>query len=111
VTVHTDCPAAAGLLRAASAALGQDRAAQIRDALAERGAVTLAARGLAFDAAFWWAIGLTALALVPALLLPASRSRPADEPVGGRIRNAVEEPAEDAAEHRLLWGRTKKQRG
>jgi hypothetical protein len=34
-------------------------------------ALTAAARGLAFDTAFWWAIGLTALTLLPALLLPA----------------------------------------
>jgi hypothetical protein len=32
-------------------------------------------RGLAFDTAFWWAIGLTALALVPAVLLPAAKKR------------------------------------
>jgi hypothetical protein len=36
---------------------------------------------------------------------------PADEPVGGRIRRAVEEPAEDLTEHRLLRGGAKKQRG
>jgi hypothetical protein len=30
-----------------------------------------AARGLAFDTAFWWATGLTALTLLPVLLLPA----------------------------------------
>jgi hypothetical protein len=35
--------------------------------------LTAAARGLAFDAAFWWATGLTALTLLPALLLPAVR--------------------------------------
>lgn len=34
-------------------------------------AVTAAGRGLAFDTAFWCAIGLTALTFVPALLLPA----------------------------------------
>jgi EmrB/QacA subfamily drug resistance transporter len=38
-------------------------------------AVTPAARGLAFDTAFWWAIGLTALALVPAVLMPAAKKR------------------------------------
>lgn len=34
-------------------------------------AMTAAARGLAFDTAFWWAVGLTALTLVPAFFLPA----------------------------------------
>lgn len=103
----------------------------LASALLSHRAVTPAARGLAFDTAFWWALGLTALALVPAVLLwrlvgkapvtallePASLTSrsglpaPADEPVGGRIRRAVEEPAEDATEHRLLRGRAKKQRG
>jgi len=35
-------------------------------------ALTAAARGPAFDTAFWWAIGLTALTLLPALLLPSA---------------------------------------
>jgi EmrB/QacA subfamily drug resistance transporter len=39
-------------------------------------ALTAAARGLAFDTAFWWAIGLTALTLLPALFLPATRHKP-----------------------------------
>jgi EmrB/QacA subfamily drug resistance transporter len=34
-------------------------------------AVTAAGRGLAFGTAFWWAVGLTALTLLPALLLPS----------------------------------------
>jgi hypothetical protein len=83
----------------------------LASALLSHRAVTPAVRGLAFDTAFWWAIGLTALALVPAVLLQASRNGRADEPVGGRIRNAVEEAAEDVTEHRLLRGRAKKQRG
>jgi EmrB/QacA subfamily drug resistance transporter len=41
-------------------------------ALRSHAAVTAAARGLAFNTAFWWAIGLTLLALLPALLLPAA---------------------------------------
>ena len=50
--------------------------------------------------------------LEPASLTPRSGLRaPADEPVGGRIRLGVEEPAEDLTEHRLLRGRAKKQRG
>ncbi len=40
-------------------------------------AVTAAARASAFDTAFWWAIALTALALVPAILLPAGKAQPA----------------------------------
>jgi MFS family permease len=35
-------------------------------------ALTAAARGPAFGTAFWWAIGLTALTLLPALLLPSA---------------------------------------
>jgi EmrB/QacA subfamily drug resistance transporter len=38
-------------------------------------AATAAGRGLAFDTAFWWAIGLGALALLPAFFLPAARKR------------------------------------
>jgi EmrB/QacA subfamily drug resistance transporter len=45
----------------------------LASALLSHRAVTPAARGLAFDAAFWWAIGLTALALLPAVILPARR--------------------------------------
>jgi hypothetical protein len=47
----------------------------LASALLSHRAVTPAARGLAFDTAFWWAIGLTALALVPAVLLPAAKKR------------------------------------
>ena len=45
----------------------------LASALLSHRAVTPAARGLAFDTAFWWAIGLTALALLPAVILPAWR--------------------------------------
>jgi EmrB/QacA subfamily drug resistance transporter len=45
----------------------------LASALLSHRAVTPAARGLAFDTAFWWAIGLTALALLPAVILPARR--------------------------------------
>jgi EmrB/QacA subfamily drug resistance transporter len=38
--------------------------------LAAHAAVTAAARGTAFDVAFWWSIGFTVLALLPAFLLP-----------------------------------------
>jgi EmrB/QacA subfamily drug resistance transporter len=34
----------------------------------------------AFGASFWWAVGFTALALVPALLIPGRRPDPAAEP-------------------------------
>ena len=47
----------------------------LASALLSHRAVTPAARGLAFDTAFWWTIGLTALALVPAVLLPAAKKR------------------------------------
>jgi len=43
----------------------------LASALLSHQAVTAAARGPAFDTAFWWAIDLTALALPPALFLPA----------------------------------------
>jgi EmrB/QacA subfamily drug resistance transporter len=45
---------------------------------------TAAARGLAFNTAFWWAIGLTVLALIPAVLLPAVRTRPAGQDTATR---------------------------
>ena len=45
----------------------------LASALLSHRAVSPAARGLAFDTSFWWAIGLTALALVPAVLLPAAK--------------------------------------
>jgi EmrB/QacA subfamily drug resistance transporter len=44
-------------------------------------AATAAARGLAFNTAFWWAIAFTALALIPAVLLPAAKT-----PRSGRTR-------------------------
>ena len=31
-------------------------------------------RATAFDNAFWWSIGLTALAIIPALFLPGTRA-------------------------------------
>ncbi len=63
----------------------------LASALLSHRAVTPAARGLAFDTAFWWAIALTALALVPAVLLPGTRNRRAEEPAAGRIRSAAEQ--------------------
>jgi EmrB/QacA subfamily drug resistance transporter len=47
----------------------------LASALLSHGAVSPAARGLAFDTAFWWAVGLTALALVPAVIIPAAKKR------------------------------------
>jgi EmrB/QacA subfamily drug resistance transporter len=41
-------------------------------------ALTAATRGLAFDTAFWWAAGFTALTLLPALLIPAVSQDRAD---------------------------------
>jgi hypothetical protein len=43
--------------------------------LAAHHAGGLAGRAAAFDAAFWWALGLTAVAVVPALLLPGAGQR------------------------------------
>jgi EmrB/QacA subfamily drug resistance transporter len=45
----------------------------LSSALLSHHATTAAARGLAFGTAFWWAIGLTALTFIPALLLPGRR--------------------------------------
>jgi EmrB/QacA subfamily drug resistance transporter len=45
----------------------------LASALLSHRAVTPAARGFAFDTAFAWAVGLSALALVPAVILPARR--------------------------------------
>jgi len=41
--------------------------------LAAQSAGGLAGRATAFDNAFWWSIGLTALAIVPALFLPGTK--------------------------------------
>jgi MFS family permease len=41
--------------------------------LAAQAAGGLAGRATAFDNAFWWSIGLTALAIIPALFLPGRR--------------------------------------
>ncbi len=41
--------------------------------LAAQAAAGLVGRAAAFDNAFWWSIGLTALAIIPALFLPGSR--------------------------------------
>jgi hypothetical protein len=41
--------------------------------LAAQAAGGLAGRATAFDNAFWWSIGLTALAVIPALFLPGPR--------------------------------------
>jgi MFS family permease len=46
----------------------------LASSLLDHHAVTAAARGLAFGTTFWWAIGFSALALLPALFLPASAS-------------------------------------
>jgi EmrB/QacA subfamily drug resistance transporter len=53
-----------------------------------RHAVTAAARGLAFNTAFWWAIGLTAVTILPALLLPAVTRRK-EKPRPGREKVAA----------------------
>jgi hypothetical protein len=38
---------------------------------------TVTAQTVAFDHAFWWAVGFTVLAFLPALLLPRAARRPA----------------------------------
>ncbi len=42
--------------------------------LAAQAAGGLVGRATAFDNAFWWSIGLTAVAIVPALFLPGTRA-------------------------------------
>jgi len=49
----------------------------LASALASYNVATAGARSLAFNTAFWWATGLTALALIPAVLLPAAGTPPA----------------------------------
>ena len=41
--------------------------------LAAQAAGGLVGRAAAFDNAFWWSIGLTALAVIPTLLLPGTK--------------------------------------
>jgi EmrB/QacA subfamily drug resistance transporter len=53
------------------------------NATAHHEAITAAGRGLAFNAAFWWAIAVAALTFLPALLLPAGVSRENDRIEGG----------------------------
>jgi hypothetical protein len=48
----------------------------LASALASHHAATATARGLACNTAFWWAIGLTALALISAVRLPAAKTPP-----------------------------------
>jgi len=55
--------------------------------LASHAVLTGAARAAAFDNSFWWAIGFTVLALLPALLLPS----------GGRRRQALDARVEPAS--------------
>ncbi len=43
-----------------------------------------AAQSAAFATTFWWSLGFTAIAIVPALLLPGRVTRKADEPVAER---------------------------
>ena len=50
--------------------------------LLSHAAVTAAARGHAFNTAFWWAIGFGLLALIPALLLPTAVTHKPDPSTG-----------------------------
>jgi EmrB/QacA subfamily drug resistance transporter len=53
-------------------------------ALTSHYAATAAASALAFNTAFWWAIAFTAIALIPALLLPAVQTPPAGQDTTAR---------------------------
>jgi MFS family permease len=53
-------------------------------ALTSHHAATAAASALAFNTAFWWAIAFTAIALIPALLLPAVQTPPAGQDTTAR---------------------------
>jgi hypothetical protein len=55
----------------------------LASALASHHAATATARGLAFNTAFRWAIGLTALALIPAVRLPAAKTPPGQDTATG----------------------------
>jgi MFS family permease len=59
-----------------------------------RGAVGAAGLADAFGHTFWWAVGFTALAVIPALLLPSVRSEPAieTEAAAERRPSAAEAP-------------------
>jgi hypothetical protein len=53
--------------------VGGSFGAAVLAVILQRGLAGHAAAG-AYDQAFWWSLGFTALALLPALALPASRA-------------------------------------
>ncbi len=103
---HQEVPDASTMMRIVQQVGGSFGAAVLAvilaTQLASHAVLTAAFRVAAFDNSFWWAIGFTVLAVVPALLLPARRqvqrtasvavapaaappsSQPAAEPGGGR---------------------------
>ena len=62
-------PASARSRRAA----GEVFALILQAQLGAQAASGLVGRAAAFDNAFWWSIGLTALAIIPALFLPGTK--------------------------------------
>jgi hypothetical protein len=62
--------------------------------LAGQRALTVAARSLAFDTAFWWAIGFSVLALLPALVLPtAVKQKPGVQAPSAQCREQARQQA------------------
>ena len=91
---HQEVPDASTMMRIVQQVGGSFGAAVLAvilaGQLASHTVLTTAARVAAFDTSFWWAIGFTVLALVPALLLPS----------GGRRQQAVDtrvQPARSGA--------------
>lgn len=64
----------------------------ILEGLTAAGDGSAAATAYAFDQAFWWSIGFTAVAIVVSLTLPG-RPRPVLEPAGA----GVDHPADPSA--------------
>ena len=87
---HREVPDASTMMRIVQQVGGSFGAAVLAVILASQLAshtvLTAASRVAAFDTSFWWAIGLTVLALVPALLLPSR----------GRRRQAMDARAQPA---------------
>jgi hypothetical protein len=76
---HQEVPDASTMMRIVQQVGGSFGAAVLAvilaTQLASHAGLTAAARVAAFDTSFWWAIGFTVLALVPALLLPSGARR------------------------------------
>ncbi len=61
----------------------------LANSLTSHHATAAATTALAFNTAFWWAIALTAIAFIPALLLPAVKRPPAQPDTTARKTEAV----------------------